>query len=282
MSLRYAHVRHPTPPSVLNIPPSPSAPPASPQARHLSQLSSYRIDPAKARPVSFPDGPQTPTSSTTKRTATTTTTAGSPSSSFLSPSSSSSFLGIELPIPGRWSGLRRPSAVLEEGDHDDKLGKRRSIRNRIRSPIFTRLRKAILILCILLGVYLTLFRRRTSSSQPSSLKHKDQSQSSSTDPHSKNHYARDHPPGRTGKSKAEAAEENRSFDHDHLIQSGLLRVNASSSIHPIHQLIRTARAEWDAKVERQSKTLEEAVEEYRRRYRMEPPRGFSKWWDYVW
>lgn len=35
--------------------------------------------------------------------------------------------------------------------------------------------------------------------------------------------------------------------------------------HPIHLLMRDARAEWDQKVARQSKTLAQAVKEYRRR-----------------
>jgi len=47
--------------------------------------------------------------------------------------------------------------------------------------------------------------------------------------------------------------------------------------HPIHLLIREARAKWEAKVARQSRTLEEAVSEYKRRYNKKPPRGFDKW-----
>nr|ODN77252.1 hypothetical protein L203_06332 [Cryptococcus depauperatus CBS 7841] len=62
---------------------------------------------------------------------------------------------------------------------------------------------------------------------------------------------------------------------------GRLRVNVKSNIHPIYQLIHDARKEWDDKVARQSKTLKEAVEEYKRRYKMLPPRGFEKWWAYA-
>lgn len=47
--------------------------------------------------------------------------------------------------------------------------------------------------------------------------------------------------------------------------------------HPIHLLIREGRVKWEAKVERQSRTLEEAVSEYKRRYNKNPPRGFDKW-----
>ncbi|KAJ3885746.1 glycosyltransferase family 90 protein [Lentinula edodes] len=35
------------------------------------------------------------------------------------------------------------------------------------------------------------------------------------------------------------------------------------------------------KVERQSKTLPEAIEEYKRRYGMPPPKGFDGWWEYT-
>ncbi|GAA5996568.1 uncharacterized protein JCM10292_003058 [Rhodotorula paludigena] len=51
--------------------------------------------------------------------------------------------------------------------------------------------------------------------------------------------------------------------------------------HPILTLIKRAEAEWNHKVRRQSKTLKEAVQEYRRRYRRNPPRGFDKWWAYA-
>ena len=63
---------------------------------------------------------------------------------------------------------------------------------------------------------------------------------------------------------------------------GLLVVNPSSQIHPVAQLMEEAAKEWDAKVARQSKTLKEAVEEYGRRNGRAPPKGFDKWWKYVW
>lgn len=51
--------------------------------------------------------------------------------------------------------------------------------------------------------------------------------------------------------------------------------------HPIHLLIKDAEAAWQEKVARQSKTLEDAVGEYQRRYSMAPPLGFDKWWDFA-
>ncbi|KAF8625396.1 hypothetical protein AX15_005402 [Amanita polypyramis BW_CC] len=57
---------------------------------------------------------------------------------------------------------------------------------------------------------------------------------------------------------------------------GLLEVNPDGP-HPIFKLIRDAEAAWEAKHSRASKTLEQAVREYRRRYRRDPPRGFDHW-----
>ncbi|CDZ97802.1 Endoplasmic reticulum protein EP58, contains filamin rod domain and KDEL motif [Phaffia rhodozyma] len=69
----------------------------------------------------------------------------------------------------------------------------------------------------------------------------------------------------------------------HPIVNGMLAVDLSlpASQHPIYQLIDSAKKEWDSKLKRQSKTLGEAVREYRRRYGRPPPKGFDKWWDYV-
>ncbi|OCF46102.1 hypothetical protein I317_00192 [Kwoniella heveanensis CBS 569] len=68
---------------------------------------------------------------------------------------------------------------------------------------------------------------------------------------------------------------------DHKIENGFLTVNPKSTVHPIYQLIESAKFQWDAKVNRQSKTLKEAVQEYKRRYKTLPPKGFEKWWAYV-
>ncbi|KAJ9096751.1 hypothetical protein QFC21_005021 [Naganishia friedmannii] len=70
----------------------------------------------------------------------------------------------------------------------------------------------------------------------------------------------------------------------HEIHDGLLTVNLSLpvSAHPIKQLIRDAKDNWQAKTSRQSKTLKQAVLEYKRRHRgMLPPKGFDKWWRFV-
>ncbi|BGP15572.1 hypothetical protein JCM10213_003316 [Rhodosporidiobolus nylandii] len=51
--------------------------------------------------------------------------------------------------------------------------------------------------------------------------------------------------------------------------------------HPIHKLIRDAEQAWSEKVARQSRTLDEAVAEYRRRYNQAPPRGFDAWYRFA-
>ncbi|GAA5896669.1 hypothetical protein JCM6882_005755 [Rhodosporidiobolus microsporus] len=48
--------------------------------------------------------------------------------------------------------------------------------------------------------------------------------------------------------------------------------------HPIHGLIREAKQKWEDKKKRQSKTYDDAVEEYKRRYGRKPPQGFQHWW----
>jgi Glycosyl transferase family 90 len=51
--------------------------------------------------------------------------------------------------------------------------------------------------------------------------------------------------------------------------------------HPIARLINTANANFDEKRARQSTNLEQAVQEYRRRYGMPPPPYFDKWFDFA-
>ncbi|KZO99351.1 glycosyltransferase family 90 protein [Calocera viscosa TUFC12733] len=64
------------------------------------------------------------------------------------------------------------------------------------------------------------------------------------------------------------------------LPNGLLAVNPYGR-HPIYDLVRQAEEEWAEKLRTQSRTLEQAVGEYRRRYGRKPPRGFDKWWTYV-
>jgi len=58
---------------------------------------------------------------------------------------------------------------------------------------------------------------------------------------------------------------------------GLLEVNLDGP-HPIYELIARAEKEWEGKLSRSSKTLQEAVKEYKRRYNRAPPKGFDLWY----
>ncbi|KAL8909669.1 MAG: hypothetical protein Q9171_004940 [Xanthocarpia ochracea] len=51
--------------------------------------------------------------------------------------------------------------------------------------------------------------------------------------------------------------------------------------HPVHQIITRAERDFDSLKSRQSKTLSEAVNEYRRRYRLPPPPHFDQWFQFA-
>ncbi|MBW0550226.1 hypothetical protein O181_089941 [Austropuccinia psidii MF-1] len=55
----------------------------------------------------------------------------------------------------------------------------------------------------------------------------------------------------------------------------------SSSIHPILELIRQSNQAWNQKLLKSSKTLNDAIKEYRRRYNRPPPFGFENWWKFA-
>lgn len=59
------------------------------------------------------------------------------------------------------------------------------------------------------------------------------------------------------------------------------KVPATAKSHPVHQLISKNEADFKALRARQSKTLEEAVAEYRRRYAIPPPPNFDKWYNFA-
>lgn len=56
---------------------------------------------------------------------------------------------------------------------------------------------------------------------------------------------------------------------------------AGTGKHPIEDLASEARREYEATRSRQSKTLHQAVAEYRRRYGMAPPPHFDKWFEFA-
>jgi hypothetical protein len=93
----------------------------------------------------------------------------------------------------------------------------------------------------------------------------------------------------SSKSKSKSKKQQRvkssaSKNNLHPITKGVLAVDTSLPVtaHPIVQLTEHARKEWDSKVARQSKTLLQAVNEYKKRNRgRAPPKGFDKWWKLV-
>ncbi|KAL4922687.1 hypothetical protein BDW62DRAFT_207379 [Aspergillus aurantiobrunneus] len=54
-----------------------------------------------------------------------------------------------------------------------------------------------------------------------------------------------------------------------------------SDVHPVTALIENAEQQFNQLLERQSRTLSDAVNEYRRRYNMNPPPHFDKWFKFA-
>ena len=59
------------------------------------------------------------------------------------------------------------------------------------------------------------------------------------------------------------------------------RSTATITEHPITKLMDDAKVTFTNLLAKQSKTLPEAVAEYKRRYARDPPRGFDHWWAYA-
>lgn len=57
--------------------------------------------------------------------------------------------------------------------------------------------------------------------------------------------------------------------------------NANIRTHPIPQLMHNAEIKFHDLMQRQSKTLEDAVTEYQRRYKKDPPKGFDDWFRFA-
>ncbi|USW46736.1 Putative glycosyl transferase CAP10 domain-containing protein [Septoria linicola] len=51
--------------------------------------------------------------------------------------------------------------------------------------------------------------------------------------------------------------------------------------HPVEVLINNAKTSFNTLVQHQSKSYSETCDEYRRRYKMEPPNGFENWYTYA-
>lgn len=80
---------------------------------------------------------------------------------------------------------------------------------------------------------------------------------------------------RLDRSKTRQQHQALAARHEYL-PNGLLKVNPEGR-HPIYDLLVRGREAWEDKLVKQSKTLREAVDEYRRRYGRAPPKGFDRW-----
>ena len=67
--------------------------------------------------------------------------------------------------------------------------------------------------------------------------------------------------------------------HAHEENEPLLPTNSQS--HPIYQLITKAEGDFQTARARQSRSLSDAVAEYRRRYKLPPPPHFDKWYEFA-
>nr|XP_001398904.2 capsule-associated protein CAP1 [Aspergillus niger CBS 513.88] len=64
-------------------------------------------------------------------------------------------------------------------------------------------------------------------------------------------------------------------------QTGYRKVAQPDSLHPVASLVKNAEQQFDRLLSRQSKTLAQAVDEYRERYNMHPPPHFDKWFQFA-
>ncbi|GAA5985681.1 hypothetical protein JCM10908_007067 [Rhodotorula pacifica] len=83
---------------------------------------------------------------------------------------------------------------------------------------------------------------------------------------------------RTYMTTGETTSTELRVDHTYAYATPLPNDANAYEEHPIHGLIREAKLQWRAKIDRQSKTYDEAVREYKRRYRRNPPPGFDYWY----
>lgn len=72
-------------------------------------------------------------------------------------------------------------------------------------------------------------------------------------------------------------ESEEALEEHYYRKDGLLQVNPEGP-HPIFELVRRAQEDWERKLRAASTTLEEAVDEYLRRYNRLPPKGFDDWY----
>ncbi|GMK58662.1 hypothetical protein CspeluHIS016_0601040 [Cutaneotrichosporon spelunceum] len=80
-------------------------------------------------------------------------------------------------------------------------------------------------------------------------------------------------------SKSDQPQLLKGANHTYLSNGHLVPNTAGQ--HPIYDLLERSERDWQRKVDSQSKTLQEAVAEYGRRYGRPPPKGFDRWWHWA-
>ncbi|WVR06467.1 hypothetical protein IAU60_003498 [Kwoniella sp. DSM 27419] len=89
-----------------------------------------------------------------------------------------------------------------------------------------------------------------------------------------------HPP--TSNISSTASKPHHKHQHHTFSPTGHLVVSSSDDApHPIPVLLSLGEKRWEELLSRQSRTLEEAVREYTKRYGRRPPKGFDAWWDFA-
>lgn len=62
---------------------------------------------------------------------------------------------------------------------------------------------------------------------------------------------------------------------------GYTEFSFKSSYHPIQKITEEARVKFERALRKQSKSLPEAIAEYKRRYGRKPPPGFDQWYEFA-
>ncbi|EIW70562.1 beta-1,2-xylosyltransferase 1 [Tremella mesenterica] len=71
------------------------------------------------------------------------------------------------------------------------------------------------------------------------------------------------------------------FDDEFSEASNDTRIMPQGLTHPIIGLLRDGERKWKERMERQSKTLEQAVQVYIDKWGRQPPKGFDHWWTFA-
>ncbi|KAI1313582.1 hypothetical protein F5Y03DRAFT_337064 [Xylaria venustula] len=89
------------------------------------------------------------------------------------------------------------------------------------------------------------------------------------------------PPGHQAHVSNQAGRKEDDKPHAPALSSEFVHKSAPAGVHPIQYLVAQAEKELAATKAKQSKSLGQAVTEYRRRYGIAPPPNFNKWFEFA-